>query len=202
MKNIIENLWNVKNNMKPTLQEKIYELIQNKKPIKLHLGCGNKLLEDYINIDGEYMIHDQRIIFHDITKEFPIMDNIVDEILSVHVIEHIYKHLLIPMFLEWRRILKPGGFVAIEWPDLLKACKEVVSNPDCFWSENPDLKKCTLKSIYSDASMYPDLEMIHKWGYSNEYMIKLLKIAGYSNVEEQTNLYGKSFVDSRVVAYK
>lgn len=182
------------------LVDKVKELIANGKPIRLHLGCGNKLLEDYINCD--YVAWNSKIIENDITKPLPLDNNTVDEILSVHVIEHIPHHLIISIFIEWHRILKPGGFVAVEWPDLLKTCQEIVNNPDCFWTNNDALVKRTLRSIYSDFTKYPSLEMVHKWGYSAESMTRIFKVIGYSRVETQTNLYGKTFVDSRVVAYK
>jgi|WetSurSiteA1Bulk_404760.scaffolds.fasta_scaffold00273_5 predicted SAM-dependent methyltransferase len=183
----------------PSLEEKVNGLIKEGKPVRLHLGCGPKIIEDYINCD---IVIDPRIIYYDLTKPLPIRDNVVDDILSVHVIEHISRHLIISIFIEWYRVLKPNGFVAVEWPDLLKACKEVVNNPDCFWSNSDPLVKRTLRSIYGDYTKYPDISMVHKWGYSAESMTRILKTVGYSKVEIQTNLYGKTFVDSRVVGYK
>jgi predicted SAM-dependent methyltransferase len=182
------------------LEDKVKEFISKEKPIRLHFGCGDKLLEDYINCDT--MAWNPKIIKNDIIKPLPLDDNTVDEILSVHVIEHIPRHFIISIFIEWYRVLKPGGFVATEWPDLLKTCQEIINNPDCFWTNNEELLKRTLKSVYSDYTKYPILEMVHKWGYSAESMSRILKTVGYSKVETQTNLYGKTFVDSRVVAYK
>jgi len=184
------------------LSEIISEKLSKSLPIKLHLGCGHQKLQGYLNIDGEFMRHDNDIIIHDISQPFPIPDNCVDEILTVHVIEHFSREIPPLMFKEFLRICKPGGFVATEWPDFLKMCKEVVKNPDCFWTTDKRLVKRTISGIYGDYARYPDPVMLHKWGYSEESMIKLLKEIGFSTVHAEPNIYPKSGIDSRVIAYK
>jgi predicted SAM-dependent methyltransferase len=185
-----------------SLAEKVNELINKNIPVRLHLGCGTRQFENYLNVDGEYMSYEPNILVHNITQKFPIGDNAVDEILTVHVIEHISREQVLPMFREWCRITKPGGFVAIEWPDLLKMCQEVVTNPDCFWSHDKRLVKRTVAGIYGDSARYPDPTMLHKWGYSAESMSRLLQEAGFSRTQVETNHHGKTHIDSRVVAYK
>jgi hypothetical protein len=106
------------------------------------------------------------------------------------------------MYKEFYRILRPGGAAATEWPDLLKMCQEVVNNPDCFWTHDKRLLKRTISGIYGDSVRYPDPTMLHKWGYSADSMSKIFVEAGFSRIEIQNNLHGKSPIDSRVVAYK
>lgn len=180
----------------------VQEKLKNREPVRLHLGCGSRLFDNYINVDGDYMAHDLNVTIHDITKVFPLSDNCVDEILTVHVIEHISRQYILPMYKEFYRICKPGGFVATEWPDLLKMCQEVVNNPDCFWTHDKRLLKRTISGIYGDSVRYPDPTMLHKWGYSADSMSKIFAEAGFSRIEIQNNLHGKSPIDSRVVAYK
>ena len=184
------------------INDKVQEKLKNSQPVRLHLGCGNRYFDGYINIDGDYMAHDPNVIIHDITKIFPLPNNCVDEILTVHVIEHISRQHILPMYKEFYRICKTGGFVAMEWPDLLKMCQEVVKNPDCFWTHDKRLLKRTIAGIYGDSARYPDPTMLHKWGYSADSMSKIFLEAGFSRIEIQSNLHGKSPIDSRVVAYK
>ena len=184
------------------MKNKIYQYQTNNLPVRLHLGCGSRLLEGYINIDGEYMRGDDRVTIHDITQPFPIDDNSVDEILTVHVIEHISRSRVLPMFREFYRICRPGGMVAMEWPDMLKMCREIVSNPGCFWSDDRKLLKRTILGIYGDNERYPDMTMMHKWGYSEESMSRLFHQAGFKKTEIQNNQHGKTTLDSRVVAFK
>ena len=73
-------------------------------PVRLHLGCGHQKFESYINVDGEYMSYDNDIVIHDISKPFPLDDNTVDEILTVHVIEHFSREVPPAMFKEFYRI--------------------------------------------------------------------------------------------------
>ena len=84
---------------------KVQEKINQQSLVKLHLGCGSVHLDGYINIDGDYMSHDTNVTLHDITKPFPLPDNCVDEILSVHVVEHLSRQYLLPMYQEFYRIL-------------------------------------------------------------------------------------------------
>ena len=90
----------------------------------------------------------------------------------------------------------------MEWPDLLKMCQEVVKHPDCFWTTDKRLTKRTVSGIYGDSARYPDPTMLHKWGYSAESMCRMLQEAGFSRAEIQPNQFGKSSIDSRVVATK
>jgi len=184
------------------LNEKVTELINSGQKVKLHLGCGSRLFDGYLNVDGDYMAHDPNVMIHDITCPFPLPDNCVDEILTVHVIEHLSRQYVHPMYKEFLRICKPGGFVAMEWPDLLKMAQEVVKNPDCFWTHDKRLLKRTIAGIYGDSARYPDSTMLHKWGYSADSMSKIFLEAGFSRIEIQNNLHGKSPIDSRVVAFK
>jgi SAM-dependent methyltransferase len=75
---------------------------------KLHLGCGNKHLDGWINVDSlEWTKADQIV---DLTKfPWPWEDNSIDEIYSHHVFEHLPDTLSVMM--ECHRILKKGGTV-------------------------------------------------------------------------------------------
>ena len=176
--------------------------LKHNNKVKIHVGCGSVILDEYINVDGEWMSAIDGVVIHDITKPFPISNNLVDEILSVHVIEHFSRQYIPIMFKEFHRICKPGGFVAVEWPDLLKMCQAVVKNPDCFWTQDRRLLKRTILGIYGDSVRYPDPTMLHKWGYSAESMRRLFLEAGFSRAEVQENRHQKSSIDSRIVAYK
>lgn len=171
-------------------------------PVKLHLGCGPNLLEGWINIEGDYIGEKPGITVHNITEPYPIPDESVDEILSVHVIEHIMHSEVSPMMQEWHRILKPDGFVAVEWPDILKMCQYICRRPESLWTEDRKIQKMTLAGIFGNIGKYKDPAMLHKWGYSAESMCVLLEKNGFSKTEIQVNNYRKTKIDSRVVAWK
>ena len=95
---------------------------------KLHLGCGNHLLDGWINTDNNL---DQKTKFvrlkaHpsgykkylDVTKPFSMEDNEVDYIFSEHLIEHIQYHEGKFMLDECYRVLNNRGKIRISTPDL------------------------------------------------------------------------------------
>ena len=88
--------------------------------VKLHIGCGEKYLEGYTNIDypqSEHSVIKVRAdIYHDIRTLF-YPENSVDEIRSHHPFEHFERAEAIALLMKWRRWLKPGGKLIIETPD-------------------------------------------------------------------------------------
>jgi SAM-dependent methyltransferase len=94
--------------------------------IRLHLGCGTKYLQGWCNIDAnpsklEETHRGTREVSPDIWADIltlPADDCSTDIIYSAHVVEHLYRHKTVQLFRELWRVLKPGGFVITEMPDL------------------------------------------------------------------------------------
>lgn len=82
---------------------------------KLNLGCGNKILDDYINVDvvdyGGNIIHDLN------SFPYPFEDNTFDEILASHILEHLENFNKV--ITELYRISKPGGIIRVYAPFFL-----------------------------------------------------------------------------------
>lgn len=145
--------------------------------IRLNIGCGDKKVPGYIGIDivdrGQEIIADIRNI--------PLLDNYADEILSVHVIEHVYQWEAAPLLKEWLRILKPGGKMVIECPNLLRVLHHAletgeIGGPMFWWP------------IYGDPG-HKDPLMCHKWGYVPDSLIALMKSVGLTDVKQETALF-------------
>lgn len=88
--------------------------------MKLHLGCGNKYLEGYVNIDlppSEHTVMDAKAdMYADIrTLEFP--ENSIDEIRLHHLFEHFTRAEALKLLVKWRKWLKVGGLLHIQTPD-------------------------------------------------------------------------------------
>ena len=76
--------------------------------LKLQLGCGNKPLAGYINLDIER--HPWAEIVHDLDEyPWPFDDSVFEEVFANSVLEHVAD--LIKCFAEIHRILKPGGIL-------------------------------------------------------------------------------------------
>jgi predicted SAM-dependent methyltransferase len=106
--------------------------------IKLHIGCGSRVLKGWINIDLVYKLwenHTQQstdefsnpdvqgtkddFLALDVTQNpLPFENNIVDVIFHEHFIERLDQHEAFLLLAETYRVLKPGGVQRIHTLDL------------------------------------------------------------------------------------
>lgn len=81
---------------------------------KLHLGCGRKILDGYVNVD---IVDAPGVdLVHDVATGIPYADNSFDEILAIDFIEHIPLGKTISFMNEAWRVLAPGGRLCIHVP--------------------------------------------------------------------------------------
>jgi hypothetical protein len=88
---------------------------------KLNLGCGVDIRPDFLNIDiqslpGVDFVCDARDLE-------AIEDSSVKFIVAQHFLEYIPRQDMISSFLEWKRILKPGGLLEIRSTDISQLTK-------------------------------------------------------------------------------
>ena len=98
---------------------------------KLNLGCGDKLINGYINVD---LVTERAGVTPDVNcdiRKLTVFDtDYADEILAVHVIEHFWRWEVEDILAEWVRVLKPNGKLILECPNLISACEEFLKDPD------------------------------------------------------------------------
>ena len=86
--------------------------------VKLNLGCGDKILSGYVNVDvAESRAGKRPDVLCDLHRLASFEDNSADEILSVHVVEHFWRWEVVDVLKEWVRVLKPGGLMILECPE-------------------------------------------------------------------------------------
>jgi SAM-dependent methyltransferase len=83
--------------------------------MKLHLGCGLKKIEGYVNIDIRPDVNPD--IIDDIYKLNKIPNNSVDVIYACHVLEHFGRHEYLNVLKRWFEILKEDGILRISVPN-------------------------------------------------------------------------------------
>lgn len=100
-------------------------------PTRLHLGCGTRYLDGYINIDhppSEHTVQSEIRVdrYADILKlAYPAGS--VDEIRLHHVFEHFPRQIALALLCRWNDWLKPGGLLWIETPDVMASAWALVS---------------------------------------------------------------------------
>ena len=168
--------------------------------IKLNLGCGDKILPGYTNIDlVDERAGNQPDIVCDI-RDLTLPDNYADEVLTVHVIEHFYYWEAEDVLKEWVRVLKPGGAMIIECPNLLTACQRVLENPQSI-GPGPEGQQ-TMWVLYGDPA-WKDPLMCHRWLYTPETLADLMVKCGLERIQRHPAQYKmRDPRDMRLVGYK
>jgi ubiquinone/menaquinone biosynthesis C-methylase UbiE len=102
------------------------------KKLKLDIGCGDsKRDEDYISIDKYTESADIKVDMW----ELPFEDCTVDDIWSSHALEHVPFIKVIPTLKEWFRVLKLGGKLIIQVPNMDYIAKYWLTGDNRQWAE-------------------------------------------------------------------
>ncbi|MBI5024021.1 MAG: hypothetical protein HZC18_03370 [Candidatus Omnitrophica bacterium] len=138
--------------------------------MKLHLGCGTKKLEGWINIDSVPECRPD--VVHDISKPLPYADQSAEELLGEDLLEHFDKYIRYLVFYEWTRVLKVGGKITLQVPDfktiLLRYFKFGYNNfVDFIFGEN-----------LWESRIYIGHFGNHKWGYSQKTLKEFVSVFG------------------------
>ena len=158
--------------------------------MKLHLACGDVYLKGYenIDIDGKLVSEvskkeleansttldnyfkykfgaPRRDIITDVKmdllKSWNYADKSIDEIVMISCIEHFTLDEAGKIIQEIKRVLKPGGKLLIDFPDIWKSILK-------YYGKDPEfcikLIYCNHKNEYS----------AHKWGYTKDTFRELI----------------------------
>jgi len=157
--------------------------------VRLNLGCGDKYLEGYTNVDlAPSRKGKEPDVICDLKKlDFP--EGYADEVLSVHTIEHFYHWEAKDVVAEWMRVLKPGGQLILECPNLLTAAKHFLKDPEKYSSPGKE-GQMSMWVFYGDPA-WRDPLMCHRWGYTPKSLQKLLCEAGFTQVKQEPAQFKK-----------
>jgi len=92
---------------------------------KLNLGCGQKSISGFVNIDIQP--YDNVDLVADVTN-LPYERNSIDEIYSCAAIEHFGRNKWKSVVAHWYDILKDGGILRISTADFASCCEEYREN--------------------------------------------------------------------------
>jgi len=87
---------------------------------KLHLGCGLRKIEGWLNVDLTNSDFDVDIA----STPLPFPSSLFDVVVSQQVIEHLrLESELVPLFSDLHRIMRPGAWLWLSCPDMAKICR-------------------------------------------------------------------------------
>ena len=145
---------------------------------RLHLACGNHVLDDWANLDLE---NNGQVIGWDLTHRLPVRSDTIELIYSEHFIEHLPLDQAAIFLTECHRVLRPDGILRLSTPSLKKIVDEYLSGRTSEWCDvgwNP-ATPCRLVN-----------EGLRLWGHQFVYDVdelkRLLGNTGYRQVTQVT----------------
>ena len=161
---------------------------------RLNMGCGKKKKVGYLNVDVDVAVKPDIVVL--LGPSLPFASGTFSLIEAYHVVEHVYPWVSSDIFKEFWRILKPGGKVAIECPNIEAACGWLFQNSDY----GPD-SQMGMWAIYGDPNPENQLHM-HKWGYTPVTLSACLKQAGFVGIKREVPETHVPARDFRMAAIK
>lgn len=161
--------------------------LAGKKHLRLHLGCGNALLPDWINMDcyPPTLIQGMEVLMLDMRRQWPLADGSASALFSEHFLEHLpFETVRGHILREIYRVLEPGGQVRIGVP-----------NGEYFVEQYMASKHGTADPLYEQARqgklpMMMFNEIAHGFGhyfaYDFETLQQILKDAGFTGIRRMS----------------
>ena len=154
--------------------------------MKLHIGCGQRYLDGYVNIDYPPENHSVQMTsvadeYHDI-RTLCYSSGSISEVRSHHVFEHFRRPVACGLLGAWNRWLESGGMVRIEVPDLKKTAL-IFLNP--FASEKA--------RAVAERHLFGSHEAewaAHYEGYTADLLSGMVRLFGFSVDDVRYNSWG------------
>ena len=151
------------------------EILDRPNPIRLNLGAGKKVVPGFKSFGYEES-HDFKGDLRDLSQ---FADNSIDELMSIHTIEHVNRWQVPDMLSGWLRVLKPGGRLAVECPDLIKCCKNILKGLP---------RQEGIQGIFGEWELKDEL-MLHRHGWTPDEMRQVLHDAGFAKIKFVQPIY-------------
>lgn len=151
--------------------------------MKINFACGKQTWDGWFCIDAVQHAKATRPLDLVYAAEFdsegalidriPLPDGCADEVHGYHCIEHVFAWEASALVAEWKRMLKPGGLLVIECPNIALAAKNLIAGErESLW----------FFPFYGDPS-HRDPYMCHKNGFTTASLSRLIADAGFMSIE-------------------
>jgi predicted SAM-dependent methyltransferase len=148
--------------------------------LKINFACGYHTWDGFYCVDAVQnprakrtidLIHALRFDGTRLINPLPLDDQCADELHSIHFIEHVYQWEAPAVIREFHRLLKPGGLLVLELPNLEMACHNLLKGTKDQFS---------MWSLYGDPNKI-DPYMCHRWGYTPATIQTLVTENGFKS---------------------
>jgi predicted SAM-dependent methyltransferase len=174
--------------------------------MNLNLGSNKKRIDGYLNVDALPL--PEVDVIHDLTiAPWPFTTNSVDDILAQEFLEHISWHQTDIILAECYRILRPGGKLTIQVPDIGKMNEYYVANQICTCVPRKAARYEDYKADPScflcggQAKIHPERWFVAYTGaqkhaydahlniFTGQRLETALEMAGFENIQFKDNIY-------------
>lgn len=152
--------------------------------MKINFACGRHVEDGFFNIDAvrsELAARDPELLFElkfadgNLVEKIPLEDECAEELHAYHIIEHFYRFDVDAVVAEWHRLLKPGGLLVLELPNLEAACRNLIQKG----MSDSDV----IFPIYGDPS-WKSPYMCHRFGYTPPMIVQLLTDHKFKKIKQ------------------
>lgn len=149
--------------------------------MRINFACGKQTWDGFFCIDAVRhpkasrdpdLLHILKFEGPSLVNPIPLDDRCADEIHSYHFLEHVYAWEAPALVAEWGRLLKSGGKLVLELPNLELACRNVLNGMN---------EQMTMFPLYGDPH-HRDVFMCHRWAYTPGSVRGLLEAGGFHKV--------------------
>jgi len=165
--------------------------------MKLHLGCGERYLDGYVNIDLPLSAHSvQKISMADLQADIlrvRYSAGTVDEVRLHHVFEHFPRPVACALLASWYSWLTPGGKIRVEVPDFRKTSR-VMLDPQASFKEFGVAERHIFGSHEAGWAA-------HYEGYTPDSLTRFIESYGFKVKEFMENSY-KGTYNIEIIAEK
>lgn len=171
----------------------------------LHVGCGAKRKDQTtagfntpewqeIRLDIDPAV--QPDLVGTMLDMSAVEDGTVDAVFSSHNIEHLYPHEVPRALAEFKRVLKPDGFLVITCPDLQSVCALIAEDKltEAAYAA-PAGPIAPLDILYGHRPQLAagNLYMAHRCGFTQKVLIGTLQGNGFETVASKARGYPPCF---------
>jgi predicted SAM-dependent methyltransferase len=150
--------------------------------VKLDIGAGSRRRDGYLSVDVRPEAKPD--IVSAAWELWTVANNIVTEIYSRHMIEHLDPNDARRTFARWAELLSPGGLLNVIAPDLEFHARQLLGTVT---SSFPNQEQHAMAGFYGwrDETRGGDREDAHRWGYTEESLTRILSEAGFDRIARQ-----------------